>query len=443
MKVFKTFVGSAVVASMLWSQLALAITDEMRDLVLYETKANAVATRSNEKKVIHHYEIPLKILESDLKIDANAGYVKALTFERDGEKYVRWVLNPEDTRWEKAVRVFLLRNGIEPVKKAYFEGYMTASRSYILVDPVTGAEFSLKTSTNRTGGYWADKKQTWDDASQIRKISDYVIERLKSQPPLQHSIVLDEPIAFGIKRFDMGMIVRSYEELPGTGKRYVPGFSIMHEKLGRELAKANGSSDPATYWNENYNKPLARALAEFFVATGIRYDSPHSQNFLVELDERNKPTGKIVLRDFGDSYLYEKFFKAIKRTDIIDIWEKGNIMRGDMGMTVGILHGNKPPSWIDYRNDKSSADSYDKWGRDFFAEFEAEVKRQTGVDIPARTVIDRSIYEDPETKVKHKMGYFTRDYSLLSADNGFLKMVSKDQQREVGAARLCGRVFNH
>lgn len=440
MKVFKSFVGSAVVASMLWSQLALAITDEMRDLVNFETKANAVAVRSNEKKLIHHYEIPLRILESDLKVDANEDYIKALTFEKDGEKYVRWVLNPEDTRWEKAIRVFMLRNGVEPVKKSYFEGYMTASRSYILVDPVTGAEFSLKTSTNRTGGYWADKKQTWDDASQIRKISDYVIERLKNQPPLQHAIILDEPIAFGIKRFDMGMIVRSYEELPNSGKRYVPGFSVLHEDMGAVIAKANGSSNPAEFWNENYNKPLARALAEFFVATGIRYDSPHSQNFLVELDERNKPTGKIVLRDFGDSYLYEKFFKAIKRQDLIKIWEQGNIMKGEAGMTVGTLHGNKPPKWIDFVNDRRSAQSYDQWGRDFFAEFEAEVKRQTGIDIKPRTDVHRSIYEDKDRGIKHKMGYFTRDYTLFGAE-GFLKMVSQDKQREAGATRLCGRVF--
>ncbi|HRP08704.1 MAG TPA: 3'-5' exonuclease, partial [Gemmatimonadales bacterium] len=62
-------------------------------------------------------------------------------------------------------------------------------------------------------------------------------------------------------------------------------------------------NDPAAFWNEHYNKPLARAIAEFAAITGMSYDSPHSQNFLVELDAGNRPTGRIVLRDFGDATL--------------------------------------------------------------------------------------------------------------------------------------------
>ena len=115
-------------------------------------------------------------------------------------------------------------------------------------------------------------------------------------------IYLDEPAVFGIKALDQGMIIRMLGELPSRGKHYIPGFSVLHEEEGKHIAKLNGSDDPAEFWKEHYIKPLGRGIAELFAMTGLAYDSPHSQNFLVELDNNFKPTGKIVFRDLGDSY---------------------------------------------------------------------------------------------------------------------------------------------
>lgn len=424
----KFIVGFAV---LLVFQLTWAISREMYDLVTLETKANAVTTRSNEMVPLEHYEIPLSLVEADIAERANPIFVKALVFNKNGEKYVRWILNPEDTQWHQDVADFLLRNNINPEKKKYFQGYMTASRSYIVVDPQTGAEFSFKGSTNRTGGNWHNKKQTWEDGKQIRMMTDFVHSQLAKQPRLEHIVLLDEPMAFGIKALDQGMVIRSYEGLTHSGKRYVPGFSIMHEKTGAALALDNGSRDPAAYWNEHYNKPLARALAEFMALTGMTYDSPHSQNFLVELTAENRPTGKIVLRDFGDTYISSEFFTAIQRTDILRTWEKGNVLSKYLSSGVGILHGNTPPRWINMVRNSLKNKSYFQWGRDFYKEFQKELLRQTGVEFTPLGAYP--VRED---------NYFSQRYDLLDeAGQKFIDLVSRGRQRNQLMTQYCAYIF--
>lgn len=421
-----------VIALVFVSQFAWAISSELHSLVAMETQMNAaVSDRHPHRIPLQHYEIPLSLVESNVALRANPLFVNSLIFEKDGQKYLRWIINPEDTKWHTEVEAFLIKNGITPDKKSYFEGYQTASRSYIVVDPKTGAEFSYKGSTDHTGGKWRDKKQTWDDAQQIRLMTDFVHSLLQNQPPLENIILLDEPIAFGIKDLDQGMVIRSYEDVSFKGKYYVPGFSIMHEKLGKELALKNGSKDPAAYWNEHYNKPLARALAEFFALTGMAYDSPHSQNFLVELTADYKPTGRIVLRDFGDTYLSTEFFEAFKRTDILSKWEQGNVKKKSIFIGVGILHGNLAPSWISTVSNDESKASYDQWGRDFFAEFNKEFKRQTGRKLTA-------LLQNP---LRSGL-YFDQKYSLADKEaRRLIELAAKGAQRNHLLVRSCEKVL--
>ena len=417
--------------TLLWSSVSPAISKEMHALVRMETHSNAVASRSSEFVRMEHYEIPLELVEKSIAERANKEFVKSMIFERDGQQFVRWLINPEDTKWHLEVEKFMKENNIPVVRKSHFVGYMTASRSYIAVDPKSGAEFSIKMSTDRTGGAWRDKQQTWDDANQIRMMTDFVNDMLKNQPKLQHIVLLDEPMAFGLKGIDQAMVIRSYEEIKTTGKRYVPGFSIMHDKFGKEIAAANGSKDPADFWNEHYNKPLARALAEFTALTGMTYDSPHSQNFLVELDAKNRPTGKIVLRDFGDTYLVSEFFEAANRQDILKAWEQSNVKRGVLPMAVGILHGNTAPSWMVM--DGMSKNSYNSWAIDFFAEYENEFKKQTGTDLKIG---------NRETKAQRGGNYVQKYYSMKDAEAAkFFELTKTAAQRDAGAAKTCSYLF--
>jgi hypothetical protein len=369
-------------------------------LVEWETTANNVTTKSAAAMDVDHYEIPLKLLKSSWVKNIDKDLKDSLIFKKDGEEYVRWVLNPEDTKWYLEVEKWLVKNKIKPVKKKFFKGYFTASRSMIIYNPENKAAFSLKMSTNNTGGQWKDKKQDWEDVKQIRGISDWARE-VTDKMPMKRLVIMDEPIGIGIEELDQGMIMRNLNDLPQNGHYYLPGFSAFHTEEGKRIALLNGSTNPVAYWSEHYNKPLAEGLAELAAHLGIYYDSPHSQNFLIELDAKMKPTGKIIARDFGDAYLLKEFVEKTKYKWLLDIWEKGNILSGNLHTAIGALHGNFPPPWITSRQ-------YVAWGFDFFDAFEKKYSELTGIKL--------------ETLAQSKIGmqrewsYFSKDYPTKSSE---------------------------
>jgi hypothetical protein len=374
-----------------------ATPDAVKQLIDWETKSNAVSLRSNEELVIKHYEIPLEALTADLAPHLDPKVRDSLVFEKDGKPWVRWIINSEDTKWHLQVAKFLQERGLDSKPKTHFKGYRTASRSMIIVDPTTGAKFSAKVSTNNTGGHWVDKKQPYDDALQARTSSDMIAE-IKKKVQFEHLVLMDEPAMFGIKEVDQGMLIRSLEDLPQGGRYYLPGFSALHDETGKKIAKLNGSNNPAEFWNENYNKKLARAYAEFAAHTGLTYDSPHSQNFLIELDANMKPTGRIVLRDFVDSYAQEDILKAAGKAEFLRTWDSGNIHRGSLDVAVGTMHGNDFPSWL-------NEEIYSSWGADFYREFDREFSRLTGIPLAELKAVSHS--------QSHR--YFSKDYTMRSA----------------------------
>lgn len=343
-------------------------------LVRYENRFNAAIAGTEGPIELEHLEIPLELLEKSIAKRLDPEILQALSFVKNKRRYVRWILHPGDTEWRGNIERWMRAQGLEPNAQKYLIGYQTASRSLIVEDPGSGAQFSLKTSTNHARGPWRDKKQEWSDAVQIREVADYLESRLK-RAKLQSLVIMDEPAAFGIKSLDLGMVVRSLEQVRKGEFLYVPGFSVLHDKFGRELAEKNGSAHPAEYWNENYNLPLARAFAELFLLTGAWFDSPHSQNFLVELDAKTmKPTGRIAVRDLGDLFLLEEFVKAQdeKAKRLWEVWNPEARKTGMLEVSVGLLHGNARPSWMGMLQ-------YSSWGQAFFLEFESTIRERTGL----------------------------------------------------------------
>jgi hypothetical protein len=350
---------------------AFALEIFVKDLVFHETRSNAVAQRSDAAVRMPHYEIPLRLVDSDFASNLDEKIKSALVFEKNGEPYVRWIANPEDTKWFRDVESFLKKNGLPSDRRYLFTGYMTASRSYIVEHPVSKVQFSVKASTNVTGGNWKDKKQEYKDAFDIRMISDFV-QDVQDRIGFDHLIIMYEPAVLGIKDIDQSVVVRELAGLEKGEFKYIPGFSVLHETVGREIAEKNGSRDPARFWQEHYVAPLARAAAELFTKTGIWLDSPHSQNFLIELDKNDRPTGKIVLRDLGDIYIHRPTLAALGREDITKRFsEKKNIINYAM-LSFGPLHGNIPPSWV-------NTIDYSQWGVEFKRSFWREFSARTQI----------------------------------------------------------------
>ncbi len=427
-KAYSIFASLILSASLVLADSAsklMPLTPSFRMMQTTETQANGVAVRSNLPVAIEHYEIPLKMIQADLSKSMSKDIYDALVFERDGRKLIRWVINPEDTRWHLEIAEWLKANGEPVVKGQHFTGYQTASRSYLVRDPLNGVQFSTKVSTNKTGGNWTDKKQTWEDAWQVRMAYQYVEDVITKRGGLKNSVWISEPAAFGINALDQGMLIRAYDSLADGKTTLIPGFAALHEEWGKEIARQNGSNDPAKFWNDNYNKPLARALAEIYALTGMSYDSPHSQNFMIELDSNNRPTGRIGLRDMGDSYMTQDVFEAAGRADIPKRWDKDNVLRGHLSVAAGLLHGNVDPSWMDTEgkkidniiknilNIRTEDSSYEKWGKDFFTEFEAEFLKITGVDISG-------------ARMSRNRKYFSKSYSTENDSGKLYKQWIRD-----------------
>lgn len=366
-----------IVTLFLFVTSAFGLTLPVKKLVQFETQANGAGKRSTEMVLLPHVEIPMDMVGYNLARRIDMQIANSLIIEKNGKKYMRWILNPEDTKWGQEVIAHFAKKGLELSIQHHFRGYQTASRSYIVEDPVTGAQFSVKSSTNVTGGKWSDKKQPVGEAYDGRLISNFLFEQNQKRA-FENFEVMDEPAMLKISSLDQAVVIRDIGKIKNIENKnfFVPGFAVLHENLGKQIALANGSTDPHAFWTEHYIKSTGRALGELAARTGLQFDSPHSQNFLVELDERLRPTGKIIFRDMSDLFLDVNFLKALdgESSKLLTQFTQSQNKLNFIGAGFGPLHGNVRPSWI-------SQDQYNQWKDAFFDAFEAKFEDVSGFDL--------------------------------------------------------------
>jgi hypothetical protein len=352
----------------------------IQKLVDWENGANAGRSyRNTEPFWIEHYELPPSYPDGSELGEFVSGWDPGDLFQsmlivgEGPSQRVRYFLNPEDRHFrQKVIENFKAKGLNIEIQKKRFVGFTTASRSVIAIDTNTGMVFSTKSSTNRVQGVPQKKAWGWQESIEIAALNN-AIAQLQGKGVFKTVDYQKDVFFTGIGDMDLGT---EFRELPGLKecKHYLlPGFAAMNEQLGAEIAEKNGSKDPSQFWQTHYAEPLGKAVAEHLAFVGLANTSPHSQNFLIELNKDFAPTGKIFFRDFGDAFAQMAFLRAQGAEKIVEIYSKIDTLRKEDNVEIGVgfLHlTSETPRWMD-------DDKYKQWGQVFFSQFELKLQKIT------------------------------------------------------------------
>lgn len=270
-----------------------------------------------------------------------------------------------------------------PHKKV--RSYLTASRSLAIL--VGENVFTIKLGTNRPHGFKGDVQSQKTQLQQDLKISKNRMVLIDQADALfGEDSVLKVAKDVGViidKSTNEGYVIRDLSFL-NNGNFYLPAFSIPY--VGRDIARIN-HQDPIEFWEKHYAQVLGQAKAKLLLRYGLQMETPNSQNFLIELDQNLKPTGKIVFRDLGDSQIVENFSLDLTGTDFIQLDQKYKIQT---------IKSYKPywknSSWrMDQAQDKSF-DFFDlyNWGRAHDAAYLKELESALSINLNQFIVIDNN-----------------------------------------------------
>lgn len=337
----------------------------VRDWIIWETQFNdSIYVRSPNPVPIKHLLVPIELANSFFDSDLPGKIRTSLTVVKNGKTFVKWFVHPEDQFYSTVMINELKSKGVDTTLHSEHVAYPTASRSYVIHDSKTGALFSVKVSTNHVGERPQRRPLTVQDADSALFFHRYM-KLIEGREGFEHVALIKEDAIFGHKGTFQGMQVRNLEPFLNGNRRYIPLFSLENNpELVKELAAKNGYSDSKKFLQDHLIKPLARAQTELLVKAGVSVHSSHAQNYLLEVDENLKPTGKVALRDYGDAYIHDAFYNLNKLKWVLPRAES--------------LIEKIPGVSFFFRQLPGYEGS--EWEQDFMKEVDAEFKRTTGLD---------------------------------------------------------------
>lgn len=192
----------------------------------------------------------------------------------------------------------------------------TASRSLILEGRVDGRVYSVKMPTNHPSreDYDSTKIDLVDEVEMAPLISNFLYEIESRGVRSRNVILLKDVIAMRDRKSTNGYLLREITSLFDHGTYFVPGFSLAQLSLKHQCRKAS----------KLLGKILGTAYADFVLMTGLQYETPHGQNFLVEVTRDGYFTGRVAFRDLNDTFAailpIAKFWKIPSRLlELFDI----------------------------------------------------------------------------------------------------------------------------
>ena len=321
------------------------------------------------------FNLKYLIIPKDLIAIEGSGLNKELqNLLYEDADHVRWFIHPNDNKLFEYIVDHLKKNNLSTkIHKLNLVADMTESRSSFLqnLSPNNSNQYSLRLSFTDGAGPWRGTETGGLDngynVSYNKMIADedalwaqYISDKSKTIESANSAIKI-QPEALTVtfkKGPKMAFSIRDISEFADQSKRFIPGFASYHDKFGSIFATLNDEENSSDYWARTEGNQRGAASADLLLDHKIVMGSAHSQNYVTEMDELYRPTGRLLLRDSGDSFVapgmeifyeseeLEKMKKAfpswIKLPEQASILEKhiipvgGSWIHGAQGLAVHI-----------------------------------------------------------------------------------------------------------
>lgn len=265
---------------------------------------------------ISSQKIPFDSVTLTYANDASAAIKKLLS--SDDGKTANWFSHPYNT--SEVVPYF---DGRKKTDGPTLIAQHNASRTVTI--EIDGDLMGLKLPTDHPfgsdGATQESKASMQEDVLLARKRSE-VVEKIDRELGQDDTLtILKYAAVVKDKKSGNGFVLRDLRPMQ-DGSYYLPAHQIP--SIGKEIAKKN-NVDFVEFWGKNWAERLGEVQAKTLIRYGIESEATNPQNYLIQLDNNFRPTGKIFYRDITDSNFNGSVARAIGLSEYVTFDEQNKI----------------------------------------------------------------------------------------------------------------------